>query len=333
MKLLIRATARGKRERVMDSSQRVRAILSFVQAADAGSFAAGARALGISSAAVSKNIAGLEKALGVRLMNRTTRSLKLTEEGDAFLRQARVALEALDLAADAVVSQRAAPSGRVRISTSAGFGREQLTPVLPGLLNTYPGLAVEVDFDDRVVDLVHDGYDIALRGGRIADSSLVSRTVCKFRMVLVASLAYLETHGIPKQPEDLLRHRMLTRRFLGGRISPWNFVAEDGSISTLNTESALMTMSSPETLTEMAVAGVGVAEIGIHHAWKYLQSGALRLLLLRSHHPGQFEMTLQYPHRALVAPRVRVTVDYLLDSFANMPELHVSQSDLSAYEA
>ena len=317
----------------MDSSQRVRAILSFVQAADAGSFAAGARALGISSAAVSKNIAGLEKALGVRLMNRTTRSLKLTEEGDAFLRQARVALEALDLAADAVVSQRAVPSGRVRISTSVGFGREQLTPVLPGLLGAYPGLTVDVDLDDRMVDLVHDGYDIALRGGRIADSSLVSRTVCKFRMVLVASPTYLETYGVPRKPEDLLRHRLLTRRFLGGRISPWNFVAEDGSVSTLNTEASLMTMSAPETLTVMAVAGVGVAEIGVHHAWKHLQSGALQLLMFRSHHPGQFEMTLQYPHRALVAPRVRVTVDYLLNAFAEMPELHVSESALSAYQA
>ena len=152
-------------------------------------------------------------------------------------------------------------------------------------------------------------------------------------MVLVASPVYLEAHGIPKQPEDLLRHRLLTRRFLGGRVSPWNFLAEDGSITTLNTESALITMSSPETLTKMAVAGVGVAEIGVHHAWKHLQSGALRLLLLRSHHPGQFEMTLQYPHRALVAPRVRVTVDYLLDAFAKRPELHVPLSELRAYEA
>ena len=317
----------------MDSSQRVRAILSFVQAADAGSFAAGARALGISPAAVSKNIAGLEKALGVRLMNRTTRSLKLTEEGDAFLRQARVALEALELAADAVVSQRAAPSGRVRISTSTGFGREQLAPVLPGLLKTYPGLSVEVDFDDRVVDLIQEGYDIALRGGRIVDSSLVSRTICPFHLVLVAAPAYLEAQGVPRQPEDLARHRLLTRRFLGGRVSPWNFVAEDGSLHTLDTECAAMTLSSPETLTEMAVAGAGVAEIGLHHAWKHLQSGALRLLLLRSHHPGHFEMTLHYPHRALLAPRVRVTVDYLLEAFSSMPELHIPRSALAAFEA
>ena len=140
----------------MDLSQRTRAALSFVQAADRGGFAAAARVLGISAAAVSKNVAGLEKALGVRLMNRTTRTVSLTEEGEAFLRQARIALEALDRATEAVIAHRAAPTGNVRISTSVGFGCEQLTPILPGLLERYPGLSVEVDFDDRVIDLIHD---------------------------------------------------------------------------------------------------------------------------------------------------------------------------------
>lgn len=317
----------------MDSSQRVRAILSFVQAADAGSFAAAARALGISSAAVSKNVAGLEKALGVRLMNRTTRTLNLTEEGEAFLRQARIALDALELATDAVIAHRAAPSGRVRISTSVGFGRDQLAPTLPGLLAQYPGLAVEVDFDDHVIDLVRDGYDLALRGGRIADSSLVSRLICQFNMVLVASPAYLDQHGTPKHPEDLLQHRLLTRRFLGGRVSPWQFKARDGSITTLNTEAAVMTLSSPETVTQLAVAGVGIAEIGVHHAWRHLQAGELKVLLLKAHHPGSFEMTLQYPHRALVAPRVRVTVEYLLEAFAQRDELHVPPAALRQFEA
>ena len=211
-------------------------------------------------------------------MNRTTRSLKLTEEGEAFLRQSRVALEALDLAVNSVNSQHAAPRGSVRISTSAGFGREQLAPVLPGLLQKYPGLAVEVDFDDRLTDLIHDGYDIALRGGRVADSSLVARTVCQFRMVLVVSPAYLASNGVPRQPDELIKHRLLTRRFLGGRISPWNFLAADESFTTLNTESAVMTMSSPETLTQMAVAGAGIAEVGVHHAWKYLRKGELQLI-------------------------------------------------------
>lgn len=317
----------------MDSSQRVRAIISFVHSADAGSFAAAGRVLGISSAAVSKNIAGLEKALGVRLMNRTTRTLSLTDEGEAFLRQARIALDALDQAADAVISHRATPSGRVHISTSVGFGREQLAPVLPGLIEKYPGLALEVDFDDHVIDLVRDGYDLALRGGRIADTSLVARTICQFNLVLVASPAYLAQHGIPAQPEELARHRLITRRFLGGRVSPWNFKAHDGSITTLNTEAAVMTLSSPETITQLAVAGVGIAEIGVHHAWRHLQSGALKALLLEAHHPGSFEMTLQYPHRALVAPRVRVTVEYLLDAFAKREELHVPVAALRQFEA
>lgn len=317
----------------MDSSQRVRAILSLVNAADAGSFAAAARTIGISSAAVSKNVAGLEKALGVRLMNRTTRTLKLTEEGAAFLRQARIALDALEAATEAVIAHRAAPAGKVRISTSVGFGREQLSPALPGLLEKYPGLALEVDFDDRVIDLVHDGYDLALRGGRITDSSLVSRPVCQFNLVLVASPEYLSRSGVPRSPDDLGKHRLLTRRFLGGRVSPWNFRENDGSVTTLNTEHAVMTLSSPEALAQAAVAGTGIAEIGVHHAWQHLQAGRLKVLLSDSHHPGSFEMALQYPHRALVAPRVRVTVEYLLQFFATLEELHVPISALKDYEA
>ena len=317
----------------MDSSQRVRAILSFVQSADAGSFAGAARVLGISSAAVSKNIAGLEKALGVRLMNRTTRTMSLTEEGEAFLRQARIALEALDHATEAVIAHRAAPMGSVRISASVGFGRDQLTPVLPGLLEKYPGLSVEVDFDDRVVDLIHDRYDIALRGGRIADSSLVSRSICQFKLVVVASPAYLARYGIPQQPADLAQHHLLTRRFLGGHVAPWDFRATDGSITTLDTGAAVMTLSSPEAVTDAAVSGAGIANIGVHHAWKHLLTGRLKVLLLDFHHPGSFEMTLQYPHRALMAPRVRVTVEYLLEAFATLKELHVPLASLKEFRA
>lgn len=317
----------------MDTSQRVRAIMSFVGAADAGSFAAAARALGISPAAVSQNVAGLETALGVRLMNRTTRSLNLTEEGSAFLRQARIALDALDQATDAVVAARATPTGKIRISTSAAFGREQLLPLLPGLLTQYPALTTEVDFDDRIVDLVQEGYDLALRGGRIADSSLVSRRVCRMNLILVATPAYLEQYGVPRRPHDLERHQLITRKFLGGRVSPWNFVGSDGSMTTLNTEHALLTLSSPESLVQAALADLGVAEVGVHHAWRHLQQGELKILLPRTHHPGSYEMSLQYPHRALVAPRVRVAVEYLLERFAAMEELHVPLASLRRYAA
>lgn len=315
----------------MELTQRVRAILSFVQAADAGSFAAAGRAMGISAAAISKNISGLEETLGVRLMNRTTRTLSLTDEGLAFLRQARIALEALDAASDVLAQQRVEISGHVRISTSASFGKEYILPALPGLQTRYPSLSVEIDFDDRVVDFVRDGYDLALRGGQIADSALIARPICRLNMVLVASPDYLQQAGIPQTPQALLQHRLIVRRFLGGKISPWSFRRDDGSIITLDISTPALTLSAPEALTQAACQGLGITQVGVHHAWPHLLSGNLKVLLLGTHQPGNYEMVLQYPHRALIAPRVRATVEYLLGTFAKEKSLHVSLNELAAF--
>lgn len=316
----------------MDLSQRTRAILSFVQAADTGSFAAAGRALGISSAAVSKNVANLEQLLRVRLMNRTTRTLNLTDEGRLFLKQARTALQALDAAVDVLAEQRSETRGRVRISTSAGFGRDHLLPILPPLLACYPALAIEVDFDDRVVDLVTEGYDLVIRGGHIADSALISRPVCLLKTVLVASPTYLATTGVPRTPEDLKHHRLITRRFLGGSVAPWNFRAHDGSITTLDTAAAL-TLSAPEALVQAASLGMGIAQVGIHNIWTLLQNQVLKVVLLDTYDAGTYEMVIQYPHRAFIAPRVKVTVEYLLSAFANREALHVPLSALQPYTA
>lgn len=315
----------------MELSQRVRAILSFVQAADAGSFAAAGRCLGISSAAISKNVASLEQALGVRLMNRTTRTLSLTDEGAAFLKEARVALNALDSAMDTLAERRFETSGHVRISTSAAFGREQLIPALPGLLTRYPALSVEADFDDRVVDLVRDGYDLVIRGGHIADSALVSRPICRLNLALVASPDYLEREGVPSTPLELKRHKLIARRFLGGKMSPWNFRGADGSITTLDLDSPAFTVSAPEAVAQAACLGMGIAQVGVHHAWTHLVSGRLKVVLLGAHDPGSYEMVMQFPHRALMAPRVRVTIDYLLAAFAKDESLHVPLSALNDY--
>jgi DNA-binding transcriptional LysR family regulator len=318
----------------VDSSQRVRAILSFVQAADTGSFAAAARALSISSAAVSKNVAGLEQALGVRLMNRTTRTLSLTGEGQAFLQQARVALQALDSAIDAVAAQRADTSGRVRISTSAAFGRLQLMPALPSLQERHPALCVEVDFDDRVIDLVREGYDLAIRGGNIVDSALVSRPICRLNVILVASPAYLASRGVPRSPDELSGHRLIARRFLGGKVSPWTFRATDGSRTLMDpTATAVLTLSAPETVAQAACAGIGVAQVGVHHAWSHLRSGDLKVVLHDWHDPGSYELAMQYPHRALMAPRVRATLEHLLEAFARDESLHVPLDSLATYLA
>lgn len=317
----------------MELSQRVRAIVSFVEAASAGSFAAAARSQGISPAAVSKNIAGLEQALGVRLMNRTTRTLSLTEEGTAFLQQARIAIGALDTAMDAVVARKMETRGHVRISTSAAFGREQLLPVLPGLRARYPGISVEVDFDDRVTDLIADGYDLTIRGGRIVDSSLISRPVCQLKTALVASPEYLARCGVPKTPADLANHHLIARRFLGGRVSPWGFRGSDGSLTTLEPDAVAVTLSAPEAQTQAALLGLGIAQVGVHHALAHLQAGALKAVLVGQHDPGNYEMVIQYPHRALVAPRVKATVEYLLDAFRQDASLHFPLERLADYAA
>jgi DNA-binding transcriptional LysR family regulator len=196
----------------MEVSQHVRAILSFIEAADLNSFSDAARKLGISPAAVSKNIAGLEQVLGVRLMNRTTRKINLTEDGEAFLVQARIALQALENAVDGIVARKMEMRGHVKISTSTSFGKEHLLPALPELMARHPHLSIEADFDDRVIDLVRDGYDIAIRGGRIVDSSLITRPVCRLHTVLVAAPAYLAQYGVPKNPDDLKQHRLIDVR-------------------------------------------------------------------------------------------------------------------------
>ena len=316
----------------MDATQRVRAMLSFVQAADRGSFAAAARALGISSAAVGKNVAGLEGALGVRLMNRSTRSLQLTSEGQAFLEGAREAINALDAAIDTVAAQRAHPQGRVRVSTSNAFGHRYLMPLLPRLAEKYPAIVMELDFDDRRVDIVQDGFDIAVRGGQLTDTSLVSRPICDLVTVLVAAPSYLAKFGVPRRIQDLDDHRLIAVRFLTGQTSAWPFSVA-GKLIERPPEPPALVVSDPQAAVAAAVSGMGIAQTGVHHAWGYLKTGELKVVLAKVHRSGSRTMALQYPHRALVAPRVRVTVDFLLQELARVEALHVTLPQLKEFAA
>ncbi|KQU75194.1 MULTISPECIES: LysR family transcriptional regulator [unclassified Rhizobacter] len=316
----------------MDAAQRVPAILSFVQTADRGSFAAAAKALGISGAAVSKNVASLEASLGVRLLNRTTRVQRLTNEGEAFLERARVAIDALDAAVDAVAAQRAEPSGRVRISCATHYGQSFLLPLMPGLRARHPGLVVDLDFDDRRVDLIAQGYDLALRGGRATDSGLVSRPVGRLEMVLVATPAYLAARGVPRTRADLPVHDVALVRFLSGEVSPWTFREPDGSTVDFWPERCVMTISTGAAV-ETARLDLGIVQVGLPQAWPLLKSGELKALFVDEHVAGDRELALHYPHRALVAPRVRATVDHLVAQLASVEALHVTRDDLRPYAA
>ncbi|WP_206243687.1 LysR family transcriptional regulator [Novosphingobium terrae] len=317
----------------MDSTQRVRAMLSFIQAADRGSFAAAARHLGVSAAAVGKNIAGLEGALGVRLINRTTRSLQITAEGHMFLLKAREAIDALDAAVETVSTQRVEPVGKVRISCSNGFGRHFLLPLLPRLMARFPALVPQIDLDDHQVDLVRDGYDLAFRGGVIPDSGLVARKIHTMQMVLVASPDYLARHGIPRHGPDLQNHRLIAVRFLDGRTSAWSIRTADGGVAELVPDPAALIISDPEAAMLAAVDGLGIAQVGLHYAWPLIRAGRLRILLPEQRHATAREMVLLYPHRALIAARVRATIDFLMEEFGTIEALHVTDRDLTAFLA
>lgn len=315
----------------MEISQHVRAILSFVEAADSQSFAAAARKLSISPAAVSKNIASLEKVLGVRLMNRTTRTLSLTKEGALFLQNARVALSALENAVDMIVTEKNENRGHVRISTSGAFGTDYIVPELVGLIEQYSNLSVEVDFDDNVIDLVDKGYDIVIRGGRITDSAYISRLICKIPTVLVASPQYLKKHGIPNSVGDLEKHILIARKFIDGRISPWLFKESMDNPSQITPKNPKITVTNPKSLTQLAVLGHGIAQVGVHNCLHELENGTLKIILFKQHDPGDFEMVIQYPHRALIAQRVQTTVEYLLNTLRSKRELHTPVKSLEKY--
>jgi DNA-binding transcriptional LysR family regulator len=300
-------------------------LLAFVEAATTGSLTAAARRLELTPAAVSKSVLRLEAELGVRLFNRTTRRIALTDEGARFLVDARGALRALD---DAVTNaSRAAtePTGRVRISVGIAFGRKWVLPALPKLLAKHRALKVEVDLDNRPVDLVAEGYDIGIRGGASEDSALVARKICKLPVVLVASPGYLKQVGVPTRAADLAAHRCIGVRLRGKPPSSWFFRrAIDARGSKAFSPDAFLSVNEPEAVLEPALAGAGVAQVALHHALPHLRAGRLKLILTETHDGGERDYLLHYPHRQFLAPRVRVVVATLLDAFREAKDLGVT---------
>jgi len=313
-----------------ESMKQLQGLLAFVETAAAGSLAAAARRLELTPAAVSKSLLKLEEQLGVRLMQRSTRRLRLTDEGERFLDKARAALRALDEAVADVSQSSATPAGRVRLSVGMAFGRRFVLPALPALTRAHPQLRVEVDLDNRPVDLVAEGYDIGIRGGLIEDSSLVARRVYALPVVLVASPAYLRRAGVPATPDELAAHRCVQVRFSSGSQGVWRFRAAARQRAIEFQPEAPLVVNDAEAVIELALADAGIAQAALHHALPYLRSGRLKLLLAGLHVAGTREVVLHYPHRQYLAPRVRVVVDALLAHFAKAGDLHLSPADLLA---
>lgn len=293
-----------------------RLLPAFLAAAQAQNFSAAARQLGVTPAAISKNIRVLEEKLALRLFQRNTHNVVLTDEGKALLQQVAPLWQALSATLETAGSAQQAPSGTVRVSMIPGFGRQILMPLIPQFLERYPQIDLDLSLDARVVNLVGEGFDVGI-GSRVdPDSRLVARPLYPMQMVVAASPGYLAQHGTPQDPDDLMQHNcLLHRNPATGRSVKWP-LHRHGEAKTLELHGRLVA-SRPEMLLDAALAGLGIVCLARWYAEHHFAQGTL-LPVLAECWPQPTQLWLYYASADL-PPRVRVWVEFLLEHFHSRP--------------
>jgi len=288
----------------------------FVRTVDQGSFSAAARTLGLSPSAVSRQIGGLEDHLGVRLLNRTSRHVTLTEEGKAFYgRCARIAAE-IDEVQELVSGMSQKVQGTLRVTATVAFAKSRLLPLFPEFLKRYPDLTLHLELSDRPVDLVAEGIDVAIRfTEQVDDDSVVARRLAPNRRVVVAAPAYLNRHGTPDTPEDLLAHNCL-RLYSVPRWNDWEF-EEDVRTRTLEVRGNFEA-NSADAVYHAALAGLGIARLSLYLVCDDLRAGRLVRLLPEYTH-DKADLIAVFPHRRNLSPKVRAFVDFLVEQLGEVP--------------
>jgi DNA-binding transcriptional LysR family regulator len=285
----------------------------FVRTVRAESFSGAARRLGLTPSAVSKQIGRLEDRLGVRLFNRTTRRLALTEEGRAFFERAERILGDLEDAERAISALHAAPRGRLRVSLPMAFGRLRISPLMAEFVRRYPEVTVDLVFNDRFVDLVEEGMDAAVRIGELTDSSLVARRLMDNRRIVCAAPDYIARTGEPREPEDLRRHNCLVYTYRQQR-NDWRFFCPgEGEVTV--TVSGSLEANNAEAIRDAALAGVGAALLPTWLVGEDLEEGRLAELLPRHHQPDSAVYAV-YPAGRHLSPKVRAFIDFLVEKLS-----------------
>jgi DNA-binding transcriptional LysR family regulator len=287
---------------------RLSGLMAFVRTADLGSFVAAGRVLGLSPSAVGKAVSKLESQLGVRLFQRSTRSLRLTEEGRGFHERCRHILDDLDDAQEMLLQTRETPRGRVRVSAPI-VAYHLLLPVLAEFLSLYPEIELDLDFNDRIVDLIEEGVDVAVRSGQMPDSRIMMRALRPFQLLLCASPAYLERHGTPTCPRDLSGHVGIGFRFPNsGKIQDWPLVLPAGEPEVRVRH--ILTCNNMEALRGAVLRGLGIGCMPDFLAAAALGTAELVPLLVEYLDlPGQFNLI--WPSSRHLSPKVRVFVDFI----------------------
>lgn len=282
-------------------------VAAFVQAADTRSFVAAGRALGVSASAISKSIARLESRLGVRLFHRSTRSITLTAEGASFLDSCRRILCELQVAEQNLADAMAAPRGRLRVSLP--LVGDLLHPVLTAFVRRYPDIELELDFTDRRVDVIEEGFDAVIRVGTATDSRLMSRSLGAFHLRLVASKVYLKRRGVPARPEELAQHTGLFYKYpSSGKVEPWP-VAGWESLCGAGL-SAAVTCNTIDALIHFAEQGLGIACLPDFAVRSALAQGRLHSVLgEHTRHASAFRVL--WPSSKHLAPKLRAFIDFV----------------------
>lgn len=283
----------------------------FLEAVDAGSFSAAAERLHLSRSAVGKTIARLEQRLGTRLFYRTTRSQSLTTEGQLYYEHCRRALEALRAGEALLESGRKKVSGRLRVSVPVLYGRYCVAPALTELAKQHPELTLELSFSDRNVELIEDGFDLAVRSGRLSGDGLVSRRITQHHMCLCAAPTYLAEHGTPGTLEELRSHDRIIYQSAGRRRS-WLFPQQNGRPVEIES-AARLCFDDLEAIADAATTGMGIAWLPSWLIRERLHTGEL-LQILANHSEYSFDIHIVWPQTPHLPYRIRVAIDALVES-------------------
>ncbi|WP_440221792.1 LysR family transcriptional regulator [Dokdonella sp. MW10] len=289
----------------------------FLRVLDLGSITAAAHSLDLSVAVASQRLKRLERELGVRLLHRTTRRLHATPEGARLAEQGRALVEDLEALGAGLREAATDVAGTLRVTMSASFGRQYVSPLLPAFLARHPKLRLGVHLSDQVVDLVSEGFDLAIRIGELEDSRLVARRIAPNRRVLCASPAYLARRGRPRAPADLATHDALLLFGSAGRQDVWRLGDGAGGEVAVRVRGRFES-NFGELLRDAALAGEGIAIHSVWHVAEDIRSGRLEVVL-PDHPLATTAISAVMPQRRLVPPRVRAFVDHLAAHFGESP--------------
>jgi len=295
---------------------------AFVRSVDTGGFSAAARELGLTPSALSKLVTRLEDRLGARLLQRTTRRLQLTPEGEAFYLRSRRILTEIDEAEAEVVQAGVSPKGLLRLHCGSAFGMHQLAPATPLFLVRHPEVKLDITINDQPLATMEEGIDLAIRIGALDESSMVARRICNLERVICAAPSYLAKYGTPRTPDDLQQHNCLWITSLPV-LRRWPFDTDDG-VRVVHIDGNVVA-NNAETVLQLAVAGVGITRLTDVIVGDAIRRGELVPILTDWHHVEPVPLYATYPSGRHLSPKIRAMVEFLVDQFGLAPWREVAK--------